>query len=126
MARKLNDGMNAFERQRKRRIEKRDFYLVQANCEKAKRARVPSTLTLDEWKAAISYFHGLCAYCQVHPYQMLEHFRSLPQGGTTADNCVPSCYACNNKKGSRTPDRLIEVFSQEVVNIVIAYLASQK
>ena len=48
-----------------------------------------------------------CQYCGVHkPSKQLNYDHVIPrvQGGKTVwDNIVTSCYACNDKKGSRTP-----------------------
>lgn len=74
----------------------------------AKRAGVPATLTLGEWIATIHYYHSLCAYCQTHPYEVLEHYIPLPKGGTTKENCVPACKSCNVKKQNIHPELLVK------------------
>jgi 5-methylcytosine-specific restriction endonuclease McrA len=50
-----------------------------------------------------------CQYCGTRkPMRELNYDHVLPrkQGGTTTwDNIVTCCYACNEKKGSRTPEQ---------------------
>lgn len=89
--------------ERKYRAER---HRVRAQVFRAKQAGVPATLTLKEWLDIVEGFHGLCAYCQRNPYVALEHFIPIVAGGgTTADNCVPSCTACNSKKSVKHPDK---------------------
>jgi 5-methylcytosine-specific restriction endonuclease McrA len=81
----------------------------------------PATLTVEEWLAAIRYFQGLCAYCQVAPFTLLEHFVPLVEGGgTTADNCVPACYGCNVRKQQR-----VNTVPRDVLDRVRSYLAQE-
>lgn len=72
-----------------------------------KRAEVvalPATLTVEEWKMTLEYFHHACAYCEVNSYQVLEHFVPPPEvRGTTSSNCVPACVSCNSIKGDQDP-----------------------
>ena len=118
----------------KRNIERRkekhnlnpEFYIVQAQCMRAKKAGVTHDLTLEQWIAAIEHFNGLCAYCKNRSYQALEHYLSIPLGGTTASNCVPACHACNNLKRNRTPEQLAEVFPKKNLDHINEFLAKQK
>lgn len=75
-----------------------------------KRAEVvalPATLTVEEWKMTLEYFHHKCAYCRDNDYQVLEHFIPLISGGgTTRYNCVPACVSCNSIKGDQHPSML--------------------
>lgn len=82
-----------------------EYKRVQHHLLRARQAGVPDTLTVDEWIRTLRYFGGWCAYCLVRPYDVLEHFIPLAPhgGGTTSDNCVPGCYACNARKGSSHP-----------------------
>jgi len=57
---------------------------------RARRMGRPATLSVKAWMATMAYFQGKCAYCQIHPYEVIEHFVPLKLGGgTTAYNCVP-------------------------------------
>lgn len=103
-----------------------EFPIVQAQCLRAKKAGAPYSLTLEQWLLAIEYFNGKCAYCQAKPYQALEHFLSLPLGGTTADNCVPACHACNNRKRNRLPEQLPAYFPKKNLDRIYEFLAMQK
>ena len=45
-------------------------------------------------------WNGICAYCGV-PADTLDHVKPRYRGGSTvADNLVPACQSCNQKKGS--------------------------
>lgn len=115
------------EERRQKRAANRDFLLVQRNCRRAKVVGLPHSLTLDQWMVAVKHFNGLCAYCQKAPYDTLEHFLSLSLGGgTTTDNCVPSCTGCNNKKRNYPPDALVRIFSQETLDRIYQFFASQR
>lgn len=49
--------------------------------------------------------HYTCAYCgNKEKYLTIDHIIPRSKGGKTDfDNCVASCKACNNRKGSKTP-----------------------
>ena len=60
------------------------------------------TLTLKEWRAAIKFFGGLCAYCGKKKKLTKDHVIPLIQGGgLTADNTIPACGICNSSKKDR-------------------------
>ena len=66
---------------------------------RAKRAGVIATLTLVEWLETLDDFNGKCAYCGQGQFEILEHFIPISHGGgTTVNNCIPSCGSCNVKK----------------------------
>ena len=68
---------------------------------RTKKMGLISDLRYREWKKIVSSFDGKCAYCGAD-YEILEHVIPVSKGGgTTRDNVVPSCRACNNKKGSK-------------------------
>ncbi|MEU7281472.1 HNH endonuclease signature motif containing protein [Streptomyces sp. NPDC045431] len=47
---------------------------------------------------------GLCVYCQTRRSEEMDHVIPFAQGGADSlRNLVPSCSACNNRKGNRTP-----------------------
>lgn len=69
---------------------------------RAKRKGFAATLTLQEWVAILEKYNYRCAYCG-GDYEVLEHILSLRfGGGTTKDNCVPSCRSCNRLKAGTT------------------------
>ena len=83
----------------------RERHRVQTQNYRASQAGLPATLTLEEWLQTLADFNGLCAYCMTRPFEHLEHFIPIDAGGgTTVDNCVPSCGRCNYSKGSKDPD----------------------
>lgn len=78
---------------------------VRAQILRAKQAGVPATLTLAEWLDTLHTFHSCCAYCYA-PFQLIEHYVPISQGGgTTKENCVPACFRCNSKKSGKHPER---------------------
>ena len=76
--------------------------IVASNINRAKKAGLLATLTVSEWKDILEQYGWTCFYCKVKPYAVLEHKIPISKGGgTTSDNCVPSCVECNVSKGSR-------------------------
>lgn len=58
-----------------------------------------------EWKEALIFFGGECAYCGCTPRRgqrlTRDHLHAVSQGGTTSqDNIVPACSSCNSSKGA--------------------------
>ncbi len=72
----------------------REIDRVNTHLEKSKAINAEATLTLIDWLTTLEYFQWQCAYCASKPFQVMSHFIPLPRGGTTPDNCVPSCYSC--------------------------------
>lgn len=84
---------------------KGERHRVRAQILRAKQNNVPATLTLVEWIELLAIFHWKCAYCH-GPYELLEHYVPITQGGgTTAENCVPACFSCNSKKSNKHPEK---------------------
>lgn len=52
---------------------------------------------------------GTCQYCNLELTRStitMDHVIPKSQGGETSfTNCVIACYACNNKKGNKTPEQ---------------------
>lgn len=77
----------------------------------ARKRSLPDTLTADQWRSALDYFGGCCAYCGrpagLFHTMAIEHFVPLSNPacpGTTALNCVPACHGqlgCNNQKHTK-------------------------
>lgn len=79
----------------------RELDRVEGQCLHARAFHAEATLTLVEWLEILNAFHWLCAYCRTRPFQVMSHTLPLPQGGTTATNCVPACYRCLNSHKKR-------------------------
>lgn len=100
---------------------------VAQHLQRAVNANTPATLTLKQWAQAIAYFGQRCAYCQIRPFQVLEHFHPIALGGgTTEDNCVPACKSCNSKKGGAHSDRLHLIFPKNTIERIQNYLQNEK
>lgn len=69
----------------------------------ARKARLPATLTVAEWRAILEYFGHACAYClRTNIPLQQEHVVPLSDGGPyTAENIVPACGRCNAQKKDR-------------------------
>jgi len=109
-------------------VIKREYdqkFTVRNACNRAKLFGLPATLTLTQWLATVDHFNGMCAYCLVNPYQILEHFIPVElmqtDGGTTARNCIPACRSCNRKKGKTHPSQLTQ-FPKENVDAIQMYV----
>ena len=64
--------------------------------------------------------HNTCMYCNnvfKHLDLTIDHVIPQSRGGKSNwQNCVTSCYACNNKKADRTPEEAkMKIISQPVV-----------
>jgi 5-methylcytosine-specific restriction endonuclease McrA len=115
-----------------------EYQRVRNHVARAKKSGVAATLTLRQWLSNLEYFNWKCAYCLSPFYDStlirgrfrqkvlgLEHFIPLNLGGgTTQDNCVPSCWQCNSAKRDRHPDTFAKFFPQENIERIKAYFAS--
>lgn len=74
------------------------------NNRQAREANLPDTLTDSELRSILEEFGGECAIC-CEEYEHLDHFIpiSTGHGGTTYENIVPMCAACNLSKSGRNP-----------------------
>jgi 5-methylcytosine-specific restriction endonuclease McrA len=98
-----------------------EFQRVRDERWRARKYKLPETLTVKEWIETLDHFGQRCAYCGGR-FQVLEHFIPLERGGgTTKHNCVPACISCNKIKDSKDP------FQTRIKNIagVVDYLKSR-
>lgn len=92
---------------------------------RARSMELPATLRLSQWITTLEHFNWMCAYCR-GGFELLDHFVPLGlKGGTTVDNCVPSCRACNDKKTGDHPDEVVAIPRKDLKR-VSTYLASQR
>ncbi len=90
------------------RFRNNPIALLATALNRARRANLPATMTLEEMKAATAHFSGLCAYCAKREAHLLEHATPISRGGgTTDDNCLPSCLRCNMTKGRHTIEEIL-------------------
>jgi 5-methylcytosine-specific restriction endonuclease McrA len=86
-------------------------------------------LSHQEWKEALIFFGGECAYCGCTPrrnqHLTRDHLEPVSKGGeTTQDNIVPSCSTCNSSKGAEDfKDWFMKqpFFSQERLNRIFKW-----
>lgn len=83
---------------------------------RARKRSLPDTFTVEQWQACLEYHHYCCAVCgsqlrdlfgNIEPHA--DHWIPLSyegedNPGTTADNIVCLCSACNLSKGAKLPD----------------------
>jgi hypothetical protein len=59
-------------------------------------------VTQRDLRRLIQRHHGLCAYCQIKPWQHIDHVIPLARGGRhSIGNLLPACQDCNQSKGAR-------------------------
>lgn len=86
----------------------REMRRVQYHNKRAQELGLEGTLTITEWMKTLEHHKWQCAYRCGNPYEELEHHIPLRHGGgTTAENCVPSCQSCNRTKGALHPDEIM-------------------
>jgi 5-methylcytosine-specific restriction endonuclease McrA len=97
---------------------------VKHNIHRAEKAGLPATLTSQQWLATLNEFSWKCAYCQLRPYYVLEHFIPINLGGgTTSDNVLPSCRSCNCLKSFYHPE---QTFQSDTLNRLTLYLQTRR
>lgn len=88
-------------------FNRRELLRVQKQRRRAVRENKPATLSFRQWVDTVNYFQHKCAYCQKADFVDMEHFIPLRAcdhtRGTTLNNVVPACKACNYFKKSRNP-----------------------
>jgi 5-methylcytosine-specific restriction endonuclease McrA len=58
--------------------------------------------TPEQLGARVAYYGGVCAYCQVAPYESIDHVIPLARGGSNwPANLRPACMLCNTSKGAK-------------------------
>lgn len=70
-----------------------------------RRGEPAPTLSHQEWKEALIYFGGACAYCGHTPRKgerlTKDHLVAISAGGATSqENIIPACSSCNSSKGA--------------------------
>ena len=85
--------------------------------------------THQEWKEAVLFFGGECAYCGGTPRKgqrlTRDHLEPVSEGGRTIQsNIVPACQSCNSSKGAEDfKDWFMKqpFFSQERLNRIFKW-----
>ena len=80
----------------------KDRFILRALIREHIKKGLPADLTAADWKQAVDYFGGSCAYCGATGTLEREHIIPVTAGGgLTKTNIVPSCRACNQSKKAR-------------------------
>lgn len=94
-----------------------------------RRGEAEPRLSHQEWKEAMIFFGGECAYCGGTPRRnqrlTRDHLEPVSKGGTTSqDNIVPACASCNSSKGAEDFKHWFmkqAFFSQERLNRIFKW-----
>lgn len=79
-------------------VIRREARRVRRNNRRAEKAGRPGRLTVEEWLAILHQYNWQCGFCKA-PYETMEHkLAIIDGGGTTADNVMPACHECNEKR----------------------------
>lgn len=58
-------------------------------------------VSLRDWTRIVNRYQGLCAYCQVSPYEHQDHVIPISKGGRhSIGNLLPACSTCNLSKNA--------------------------
>src|SRR6267142_1275316 len=80
------------------RLIMREIDRVKAQRQRAVARKAAATLTLKEWFTILDRYGWKCAWCREKPFQIMSHVVTNDRGGTTAENCVPACHSCLQKR----------------------------
>ncbi|MEO8611219.1 MAG: HNH endonuclease signature motif containing protein [Chloroflexota bacterium] len=102
-------GASIREYSRQWRLNNPEKSTVREQRRRAREMELPATLTRAEWRKAVDYWHGKCAYCgdafgNDKKKKTLDHYIPVSHPncpGTVAKNCVPVCLSCNTAKGKK-------------------------
>lgn len=93
---------------------------------RARRARLPATLTEAEWQRTVEFFEDRCALCG-GAWCLVEHATPIELGGgTVVGNCLPACISCNVRKSKRTLDALGDEFAPDRLESAMKWLQGQE
>ena len=76
--------------------------LIRMYCQqyRARKRKLPSTFTPEDWKRCKEFFNHSCAYCEKTLKRLQQdHFIPVSKGGPyTVTNIIPACKSCNSSK----------------------------
>lgn len=113
-------------RRRENRNKKRHSDFI--GCQK-RRGEASPNFSHQEWKEALIFFGGECAYCGCTPRKgqrlTRDHLEPISLGGRTIQsNIVPACASCNSSKGAEDFRQWFmkqTFFSQERLNRIFKW-----
>ncbi len=81
---------------------------AQSRLRRARKAKVVTTLTKEQWQTILVAYNHKCAYCGKKLKRLtMDHVIPISKGGAhSCDNVVPACRHCNSSKGARPPKTL--------------------
>ena len=97
-----NNKTKRLEYNRKYREENKEYHRSYMRRRNSHKRNLASTLTINQWRHAQSYFNHNCAYCGSATTLEQEHFWPLSKGGGyTRTNIIPACRSCNASKNNK-------------------------
>jgi 5-methylcytosine-specific restriction endonuclease McrA len=106
-------------------VTRKELTRIRAHLKRTKQLDLVSTLSLSQWLRTLRYFDWKCAYC-LGPFSSMEHYYpvSSVQGGTTQENCFPTCKRCNSRKSDKLPEHFVALFPAANIQRIEEYRAS--
>ncbi len=110
----------------------KDYVRIYAQKRRAKKKKLPSTLTPEQWEQIQKYFDYKCAYCRNKPNETLEQDHFIPvtkNGGYTNCNIIPSCRSCNASKSNKdfkTWFKYQDFYNKKQEQKILNYINNQK
>jgi len=99
-----------------------ESYRIARHKEESYRQNRPCNLKLSEWAETLRHYNWHCAFCQIGPFESLDHFIPTSRGGATwVGNVVPSCLPCQAAKGNLLPEE-VKAIPRERMDRIARYL----
>lgn len=87
---------------KKYKSNNKDKTNINTNKRRARKLKLISDLTLQQWKSIKTYFNNKCCYCgRILPLQQEHVIPVVMNGGYTLNNILCACGECNTSKGSK-------------------------
>lgn len=81
----------------------RDDIILKVRLQKIARRGAPGVATLEQVRARVAFYGGVCAYCG-DEYEHIDHVIPLSRGGSNwPANLRPACAFCNLSKHNKKP-----------------------
>lgn len=89
---------------------------------------LPDGFTEADWQGCLTYWHGMCVYCNVRKANSIDHFIPLASPdcpGTVRTNILPACKPCNCSKHANDPRTwLVKTFGEPQASQKLAEISA--
>src|SRR5260221_2108448 len=109
-------------------VNHREERRIRESNRRAKKAKLVSTFTKENWDRSLIWWNGACAYCG-NPPRLWDNPRVLHQdhfkpivlgGGYASNNILPACPRCNTSKNDSDPlEWIVDFFGHHKGKIVL-------